>query len=52
MNNNNAIYRELWFVAPIFKWLDKHPLISDIILVLEGLATAWAVFNYNFTTNF
>ena len=52
MNNNNAIYKEFLFIAPMFKWLDNHPIISDIILLVEGLAAAWAVFNYNFTTNF
>lgn len=52
MNNNNAIYKEFWFIAPMFKWLDNHPIISDIILLAESLAAAWAVFNYDFTTNF
>ena len=52
MNNNNAIYKEFWFIAAMFKWLDNHPIISDIILLVESLAAAWAVFNYDFTTNF
>lgn len=52
MNNNNAIYNELWMIAPFFKWVDKHPRLTNAILVIEGLAAAYVVFNYNFTTNF
>ena len=50
MYKNNAIYKELWMIAPLFMWLDRHPVISNIMLWIEGLLLAYVVFTYNFTT--
>lgn len=50
MSNNEAIYRELWMIAPFFKWMDRHPTLSNVLLYIEALAAMYAVFNYHFTT--
>ena len=52
MNKENAIYNELWTIAPFFKWMDRHPTLSNIILWIEAIVAFLAVYTYDFTTNF
>ena len=51
MNNNSTIYREMWVMAPLFKWIDKHPRLANTILWMEGMVMLYVIFTYNFTTN-
>jgi hypothetical protein len=43
---------ELGLLGSMFKFMDEHKTLSDIILFLEIAGLFWAVLNYNFTTNF
>ena len=36
----------------IFRFIDKHQVITNIVLIVEGILMLLAVINYNFTTNF
>jgi len=44
------IYQEMGIVGNCLKWADKHPFIANIILAVECIAMALAVFFYDFTT--
>ena len=47
-----SIYKELGVLGSIFRYLDEHETLGNIILILEAIALFWTVYNYNFTTNF
>lgn len=49
MDAKNNIYGEFLFLGYFLKFMDRHPVIANIILLLEGLALVWAVFTYEFT---
>lgn len=49
---NINTFEEDFVITSLFKWINRHPKLSNAILAIEVLAVAWAVFNYNFTTNF
>ena len=44
-----SIYNEFLFLGWFFKFMDRHPVISNIILAIEVLALIWAVWTYEFT---
>ena len=44
------IYQEMGIVGNCLKWADEHPFIANIILAVECIAMALAVFFYDFTT--
>lgn len=43
---------EIRCIMPFAEWLDKHPTIHNVLLVLMGIAMAFAAFFYEFTTKF
>lgn len=45
-----SIYKELGVLGSIFRYLDEHETLGNIILVLEAIGLAWAVWTYDFTT--
>ena len=45
------IYKEFGIMAGMFKFIDQHKTLTNIILFLEALAALYAVLTYNFTTN-
>ena len=45
-----SVYSEFGFLGAFFRFMDGHPTISNILLVLEALAAFWVVLTYNFTT--
>ena len=45
-----SIYKELGVLGSIFAYLNKHETLGNIILVLEAIGLAWAVWTYDFTT--
>jgi len=51
MAQQTDIYKELGILAGMFKFIDQHKTLSNIILFLEALAALYAVITYNFTTN-
>lgn len=46
------LLKEFGPMGYVFKWVERHKTLTDIILWLEILALGWVVFTYNFTTNF
>ena len=34
----------------IFRFVDRHRMLTNIILILEAIAMLWAILNYQFTT--
>lgn len=34
----------------IINFIEEHPRLSNIILIMESLAIIWAAFSYKFTT--
>ena len=49
MDAKNDIYTEFGPLGYMFKFMDEHKTLSNIILVLEILALIWAVWTYEFT---
>lgn len=45
-----SIYKELGVLGSIFRYLDEHETLGNIILILEAVGLAWAVLTYDFTT--
>lgn len=45
-----SIYKELGFLGSIFRYLDEHETLGNIILAIEAIGLAWAVLTYDFTT--
>lgn len=41
---------ELGPITPLIQWIDKHPVLSNVILWLEVVALALSVLFYDFTT--
>lgn len=35
----------------MFRWIERHPRLTNAILIAEGIALIWAVWNYRFTTH-
>lgn len=52
MNTKNDFYTQFGPLGYMFKWIDDHRTLTNIILALESVAIAYAVLTYNFTTNF
>jgi len=50
MNNQND-YFQLWPLGGLFRFMDKHNLLANVILFIEVVALLYAVLTYNFTTN-
>ena len=46
------ILKEMGPMAYFFMWMEKHHKLANILLWIEVIALAWAVFTYDFTTNF
>jgi hypothetical protein len=40
---------EIRYIVPFASWMDRHPVITNIIIVIMALALAYAVFTYEFT---
>ena len=45
------LIRELGPVAYLLLWLDKHPLLEKLLLLIETIAIMWMVISYDFTTS-
>lgn len=50
MDNQND-YMKLGSLGYLFKFIDEHSLLANVILFVEVVALFWAVLTYNFTTN-
>ena len=46
------ILKEMGPMAYFLMWSEKHPRLTNILIWTEAVALAWAVFTYDFTTNF
>ena len=46
------ILKEMGPMAYFFMWMEKHHKLANVLLWIEVIALAWAVFTYDFTTNF
>ena len=44
-------YQEMELLGGFFVWMEKHPIISNIILTVECIALVLAVLFYDFTTH-
>lgn len=45
------IFQELSFLGRYLKWMDEHPVLSNIIFTVECIAMVLAILFYDFTTN-
>ena len=50
MEQKNNISTEIRNIIPFAKFMEDHPVITNIILALEVALIFWAVLTYNFTT--
>lgn len=48
--NTNEMNRELGGLAPLFSWLDSHPMTWYCIVILGSLTCAAAIIFHDFTT--
>jgi len=51
MDAKNNIYAQFGILGMLFRFVDSHKIIVNILLVLQILAIFWAAVNYNFTTS-
>ena len=49
METKNDIYAQLGPLGIMFKFMDDHKTLANVILAIEILALVWAVFTYEFT---
>ncbi len=45
-------FNELGPMMHLLTWMERHHKLANAILWIEAIALAWAVFTYDFTTNF
>ena len=50
MEQKNNISAEIKNIIPFAKFVEDHPVITNIILALEIALLCWIILNYNFTT--
>lgn len=50
MKEKNDAYTELGIMGCMFKWIDGHKYLANIILTIEAIAIFVAALAYNFTT--
>ena len=50
MKQNEEIPASVRCIIPFAGWLEKHPMVFRLILIIESLALIWAVTTYEFTT--
>ena len=46
-----SAYKEMGGLAPMLRWIDSHPVLTNIIIAVECIAFMAAVLFYDFTTN-
>ena len=46
-----TFYQELGLVGNVLRWMDKHPMLSNVIIATELTALFFVALFYNFTTN-
>jgi hypothetical protein len=51
MKQNDEIPMSIRCIVPFAKWMEKHPVLSNIILIIEAIALMYVVLTYNFTTH-
>lgn len=47
-----TVYNNMPGLGWIFRFVDRHRMLTNIILTLEAITLLWAILNYQFTTNF
>lgn len=52
MNGVNNIPDDVLNIVPFAKFMAAHPVLTNVLLAIELIALGWAVFFYDFTTNF
>lgn len=40
---------ELRLIVPFAGWIDRHPLLTNVVIAIGIAVLAWVVFNYEFT---
>ncbi len=51
MNNTNDIPAEIRYIVPFVGWMERHPILMNIIFIIEAIAVALTIFFYDFSTN-
>ena len=52
MDKNQTIPMEIRCIVPFAAWIERHPVIFNIILTIETIIMVLGIFFYDFTTNF
>lgn len=52
MENKNNITAEFRLISGLARLIEDHPIVTNIVLVLEFIGLAYAIITYDFTTNF
>ena len=40
---------EIRYCVPFAGWMNRHPVLTNTLLVLMAIALAWVIFTYEFT---
>ena len=40
---------EIRYCVPFAGWMDRHPVLTNALLILMAIALAWVIFTYEFT---
>ena len=40
---------EIRYIVPFADWMDRHPLLTNTLLILMGIALLWVILTYEFT---
>jgi hypothetical protein len=47
---SREIPTDVRMVVPFAGWIDRHPMVANVIIVLGIVALCWVVLTYDFTT--
>jgi len=50
MKQKDEIPASVRCIIPFAGWIDRHPVITNIILIAGAIALFWMVLTYDFTT--
>ena len=50
MKEKDEIPMSIRCILPFAGWLNKHPKLTNTILIIEAIALAYVVLTYDFTT--
>lgn len=49
IRQSGNIPMEIRMIVPFAGWIERHPRMSNLLIIVGLLALAWVVFTYDFT---